>query len=81
MSSCKNARVAGIRIPAAAFVALVVFLPSIAMAQPWAASWISYDPGTDPALGYTSDPGVVLGSPERVTGEILGFDSDVTMFN
>ena len=81
MFSCTNARVAGIRISAAGFVALALFLPDLAMAQPWAASWLSYDPGTDPVPGFTSDPDVVLGSPERVTGELAGSDSDVTMFN
>lgn len=81
MSFCTKARVAGIRIPAAGFAALALFLPEFATAQPWATSWITYDPGSNPAGGFTSDPGVVLGPPERITGELAGFDSDVTMFN
>lgn len=40
---------------------------------------ISYDPGTNPAAGY-SDPSTSLGSPERFTGEGI-FPGDVTAFN
>ena len=51
-----------------------------AAAAPWADAVVDYAPGTTAQPGYTT-PSVALGSPERVTGEIFGFPSNVTMFN
>src|SRR5262249_3276974 len=49
-------------------------------AAPWADAVVDYAPGTTAQPGYTT-PSVPLGWPERVTGEIFGFPSNVTMFN
>jgi hypothetical protein len=45
----------------------------------FAAAVVSYDPGTNPAAGY-SDPSTALGAPERFTGE-GSFPGYVTAFN
>lgn len=47
--------------------------------DPYADAWIEYDPGSNPAPGYTT-PGVVLGAPERFTGEGV-FPGVVSAFN
>lgn len=54
-------------------------LAGSACAGPWASMVISYDPGTNPAPGY-SDPMTALGRPERFTGEGV-FPGAVTPFN
>jgi hypothetical protein len=58
-----------------------LLLNDIAVAQddPFADAVISYDPGSDPAPGYT-DPETALGSPERFTGEGV-FPGVVSAFN
>ena len=43
-------------------------LPALAGDDPFADAWVVYDPGDNPAGGYT-DPATTLGSPERFTGE------------
>ncbi|MCH7848581.1 MAG: hypothetical protein IIB53_09495, partial [Planctomycetes bacterium] len=48
--------------------------------DPYADEWIAYDPGENAAKGYTN-PDVVLGSPERFTGELAGFPGVVSIFN
>lgn len=50
-----------------------------ASASPYAVEVSSYTPGAA-SSGYQT-PGVVLGSPERITGESAGFPSPVTPFN
>ena len=47
--------------------------------DPYADEWIAYDPGENAAKGYTN-PDVVLGSPERFTGEGI-FPGVVSAFN
>ncbi len=47
--------------------------------DPHADQWLAYDPGSNPAPGYT-DPGVAVGSPERFTGEGV-FPGVVSVFN
>ena len=47
--------------------------------DPFADQWIDYDPGENAAKGYTN-PDVVLGSPERFTGEGI-FPGVVSAFN
>lgn len=67
----------------AAGVALLACNPG-AIAGPWAGGVVSYDPGSNPEPGYSSDPSVALGAPERTTGENTPFGSfpaDVTMFS
>jgi hypothetical protein len=59
---------------------LVALCANIAHAQ-FANQVISYDPGSTPAFGGYTTPATALGSPERVTGEIFSFASDVTVFN
>ncbi len=49
-------------------------------AGPYAVEVVAYDPGTNPAPGYT-DPSAALGPPERTTGEGTPWPGDVTMFN
>lgn len=72
------------------FVGLVAAVPALltmnraSVASPWATQVLSYDAGTNPESGYSSDASVALGLPERVTGENTpfgSFPSDVTMFN
>ncbi|MCB9852897.1 MAG: hypothetical protein H6819_07360 [Phycisphaerales bacterium] len=55
-----------------------------AIAGPWASQVVAYEPGLNPEAGYSSDPSVALGAPERTTGENTPFGSfpaDVTMFS
>jgi hypothetical protein len=59
---------------------LLALTVNIAHAQ-FANQVISYDPGSTPAFGGYTTPATALGSPERVTGEIFSFPSDVTVFN
>lgn len=65
------------------FAGAVFVAPSAAPGAPWASQVVHYAAGSNPEPGYTADPGVALGSPERVTGEnhTFPFPSDVTMFN
>lgn len=52
--------------------------------DPWADAVIHYNAGTNPQTGYTGNSNVVLGSPERVTGEVTPFPpfpGSVTMFS
>lgn len=46
-------------------------------ADPWADGVVSFDAGSNPAPSY-NDPGAVLGSPERFTGELTPFPSVVS---
>jgi hypothetical protein len=46
----------------------------------YATQVISYVPGSTPVAGSTN-ASVALGSPERITGEIFSWPSDVTVFN
>lgn len=64
------------------FVVLSALLvtPLASAADPWADRVVSFNTGTGGTPGYT-DPGVALGSPERVTGEGFGFTGSVTPFN
>lgn len=58
--------------------------PARATIDPWADAVIHYNAGTNPQVGYTSDANVVVGSPERVTGEntpFPPFPGSVTMFS
>jgi hypothetical protein len=59
---------------------LVAMSAGVAHAQ-FANQVISYNPGSTPAFGGYTTPATALGSPERVTGEIFSFPSDVTVFN
>jgi hypothetical protein len=59
---------------------MALALAAPAMASPYATSVLGYTAGTDAAAGYT-DPTTALGAPEKVTGELGGWPSDVTMFN
>lgn len=60
---------------------MVAFGDEVAEAQdPWADHVISYDPGSGAATGYTN-PGTVIGQPERFTGELGGWPAAVTPFN
>lgn len=69
----------GVRKSARRMAALAVLSPSAALAaDPWASAVVSYDPG-NPGGGPTN-PLVVLGEPERFTGEGI-FPSAVTPFN
>lgn len=52
---------------------------AVASVSPFATDVVSYVPGA--ALAGYQTPGVVLGSPERITGESAGFASPVTPFN
>jgi hypothetical protein len=67
-----------VRVGKVAFMVLLG-LTGRAVASPWAAAVVSYDPGATAAPGYT-DPSVALGPPERFTGEGV-FPAAVTMFN
>jgi hypothetical protein len=58
---------------------LAALTANIAHAQ-YATQVISYNAGSTASSGYTNSS-VALGSPERVTGEIFSFPSDVTVFN
>lgn len=71
----------GLTKTAALASCLVAFQARAAHATPWADQVITYSPGTNPTPGYTSDPGVVLGSPERYTGELTPWPGDVTMYS
>jgi hypothetical protein len=64
-------------------VGVVLMSPGSAFGDPWADQVMNYNAGVNPEPGYTSNANVVLGSPERVTGEVhtFPFPSDVTMFN
>ena len=62
-----------------AVVLVFCLFSTVAAATPFASSVVSYDPGTNPAAGYT-DPATVLGPPERFTGEGV-FPGAVTPFN
>jgi hypothetical protein len=50
--------------------------------SPWAASWVTYQPGSNAALNYT-DPASALGRPSRFTGDNaeFNFPGAVTAFN
>ncbi len=50
--------------------------------SPWAASWVTYQPGSNAALNYT-DPASALGRPSRFTGDNAEFNypGAVTAFN
>lgn len=52
-----------------------------AHATPFATQALDYSPGVGAEPGYTGDSTVVLGSPERYTGELTAFPGDVTMFS
>lgn len=52
-----------------------------ARATPFATQVLNYNAGVGAAPGYTGDSSVVLGSPERYTGELSPFPGDVTMFS
>lgn len=68
------------RSRAASYLAGLVLAVSLAHAQdPWADRVVSYDPGADAEPGYT-DPLVVVGEPERYTGEGI-YPGAVTPFN
>jgi len=58
---------------------VVCCAPRVLGADPWADAVVSYDPGSGAAEGYT-DPAVVLGTPERYTGEGV-WPGVVSMFN
>lgn len=49
--------------------------------SPFAAAWLSYEPGLTDSPTYTGNPGAAVGSPERMTGEFYNFPSVVTPFN
>jgi hypothetical protein len=66
------------RLILATCVSLLLLTHTTAHAQ-FATAVLSFDPGTDPAAGY-SDPATALGSPERFTGE-GSFPGNVTVFN
>lgn len=51
-----------------------------ALGGSFASAVVSYEPGAAPTPGY-SDPQTALGSPERFTGEMLGFPSVVSVFS
>ncbi|MBX3322936.1 MAG: hypothetical protein KF757_08095 [Phycisphaeraceae bacterium] len=51
-----------------------------ASAGHWASAVIDYDPGTDPAFGYT-DPAAALGAASRMSGASFGFPSVVSPFS
>lgn len=58
--------------------------PARASIDPWADAVIHYNAGSNPQVGYTSNSNVVVGSPERVTGEntpFPPFPGSVTMFS
>lgn len=59
--------------------AAIAACASTAIANPFASSVLSYDPGSNAAAGYT-DASVALGSAERFTGEGI-FPGGVTPFN
>lgn len=61
------------------FVVPFLVLASPAFADNWADQVISYNPGTNPATGYT-DPQTALGEPSRFTGTDP-FAGAVTPFN
>jgi hypothetical protein len=63
----------------AALAALLHASNSLAGDDPFADEVVSYEPGSNPAPGY-SDPLTALGSPERFTGEGL-FPGVVSFFN
>lgn len=52
-----------------------------AWATPFATQVLEYNAGVGAEPGYTGDSSVVLGSPERYTGELSPFPGDVTMFS
>lgn len=52
-----------------------------ARATPFATQVLEYNAGVGAEPGYTGDSSVVLGSPERYTGEQTPFPGDVTMFS
>lgn len=52
-----------------------------ARATPFATQVLEYNAGVGAEPDYTSDSSVVLGSPERHTGELSPFPGDVTMFS
>ena len=60
---------------------LVLILPRTGLADPWADHVVGYSPGTNPQAGYTPDPTVTLGSPERFSGELTPYPGDVTIFS
>ncbi len=57
--------------------------PSLASVvdDPWADQVVSYTIGTNAFAGFTSDPAVALGPPERDTGELADFPSRVSSYN
>ncbi len=57
----------------------IAMAASVTLANPFATSVISYNPGTNAASGYT-DASTALGSAERFTGEGI-FPGGVTPFN
>lgn len=58
----------------------IVATSGLALGSPYATSVVSYDPGSNPTFGFTTDT-TALGSPERFTGEGGSFPSGVTPFN
>ncbi|MHC4909221.1 MAG: hypothetical protein ACYTF9_05830 [Planctomycetota bacterium] len=62
-----------------AALGLVIAAPAAAGGGLFATKVVSYDPGTDPAPGYTT-PAAALGSPERMTGEGV-FPGVVSIYN
>ncbi len=64
---------------AVAFAAAVLAPPAAAGSGPHAAEVVSYDPGANPAPGFT-DPATALGPPERFSGEDI-FPSVVSPFS
>jgi len=54
------------------------------LANPWADTVVSYDPGTEGVNTNYTDPNSALGEPSRFTGDnapFSGFDSAVSPFN
>lgn len=63
-------------------VACALVVPHAHAGNPFASSWVTFDPGSNPDVGYT-DPASALGRPSRFTGDNAPFlyPSAVTAFN
>lgn len=61
-------------------VAIGLGLVGSAAAGPFVDSVLTYDPGSNAAVGYT-DPAAVIGAPARFTGVQFGFPSVVSPFS
>ncbi len=72
-------RIGVVQLLLAISVAMMGALP--ARATPFAAQVLEYHAGIGAEPDYTGDSSVVLGSPERYTGELSPFPGDVTMFS